>query len=139
MPLDDEQYRSLAAFRYALRRFLAFSEAAVKRAGVTAQQYQALLVIKSRPGESALIRELADELLLPHNAAVQLADRLATAGLAVRSPSSSDRRSVSLRLTGQGETVLSQLAADHLRQLLAQEQLLADSLGRLRGMAPVRS
>ena len=41
--VDPSVYEGLAAFRLALRRFLAFSEAATGAAGVTAQQYQALL------------------------------------------------------------------------------------------------
>ena len=47
--IDPKVYDGLAAFRLALRRFLAFSEAATSAAGVTAKQYQALLVIKTHP------------------------------------------------------------------------------------------
>ena len=46
-PLDDEAFAGLAGFRFALRQFLSFSEAAVKSAGVTAQQYQAMLAIRA--------------------------------------------------------------------------------------------
>ena len=44
------EYETLAAFRYALRQFLRFSEVAAQEAGLTPQQYQALLAIKGYPG-----------------------------------------------------------------------------------------
>ena len=48
--LDKAQYEALAAFRYALRKFLRFSESAAQAAGITPQQHQALLAIKGFPG-----------------------------------------------------------------------------------------
>jgi DNA-binding MarR family transcriptional regulator len=128
-------YQSLASFRYALRQFLAFSEAETRQAGVTPQQYQALLVIKTWPRAPATIRDLADQLMLQHNAAVQLVNRLAKAGLAERRPSMSDRRSVLLELTAKGEAMLTELASNHVKELLKHEPLLAESLSRLRRMA----
>jgi DNA-binding MarR family transcriptional regulator len=127
-------YDSLAAFRYALRQFLAFSESVTRQAGVTPQQYQAMLVIRTWPGEAATIKDLADQLILQHNAAVQLVNRLAKAGLAERQPSSADRRSVLLKLTRRGEQLLEELASHHLNELLRHEPLLAESLSRLRKM-----
>ena len=53
--IDPNVYDGLAAFRLALRRFMAFSEAATAAAGVTAQQYQALLVIKTHPTGAVMI------------------------------------------------------------------------------------
>ncbi len=101
--MDSEQYRGLASFRYALRRFLAASEAISRDGGVTPQQYQALLAIKTTDDAVITIKELAEQLLLTHHAAVQLVDRLAKAGLAERGRSEEDRRSVLLRLTDVGE------------------------------------
>ena len=43
-------FRTLAAIRYALRRFLRFSEKAAEAVGLTPQQHQALLTIKGFPG-----------------------------------------------------------------------------------------
>ena len=135
MALQQEQYEGLAAFRAMLRRFLLFSEAAAREAGVKPQQYQAMLAIKAWPGQSMPIKDLADQLHLRHNGAVQLADRLAKAGYAARSPSPSDGRSVLLRLTDEGEALLADLAARHLDELLRCEPLLAESVGRLRRLA----
>lgn len=130
--LAPDQYKGLAGFRYALRRFLAASEAISRAGGVTPQQYQALLSIKARTPETMAIKELAEQLMLTHHAAVQLVDRLAKAGLAVREPSAEDRRSVLLKLTGRGEALLDELAAKHLQAMLSQEPQLTESLRKLR-------
>src|SRR3954454_1938303 len=94
--LSQAQYEGLAEFRYALRQFLAFSEAATREVGVTPSQYQAMLVIKSSSAPAISIGELAGQMLLQHHGAVQLVDRLARIGLVRRRPSSTDRRSVLL-------------------------------------------
>ena len=133
--LDPSLYQGLAGFRYALRQFLAFSEAATGEAGVTPQQYQALLVIKTHRAEAIMVRELADQMLLQHHGAVQLVDRLVSAGLAERQDSLTDRRSVLVAMTAKGEKLLEDLAAHHIKELLKHEPLLAESLKRLRHMS----
>jgi DNA-binding MarR family transcriptional regulator len=115
-----------------MRRFLSLSEAAVSEAGVTSQQYQALLVIKVAPSGQIMVRELADQMLIQHHGAVQLVDRLSTAGLVLREPSEEDRRSVLVGLTAQGEELVERLAKIHLKGMLANERLLVESLARLR-------
>lgn len=45
-PLTDAEYRSLADFRFALRRFLAFSEDAARAQGLTPAQHQLLLAVR---------------------------------------------------------------------------------------------
>lgn len=124
--LYDAQYRALANFRYALRAFLAFSEAASSRSGVTPQQYQALLVIKASPKGPVTVRHLADQMFLKHNNAVQLVDRLVDARLVRREPSKDDRRAVSLTLTRKGEEKIAHLAAIHFRELAARQEELTD-------------
>lgn len=116
-PLEARQYRALASFRSAIRRFLAFSEAATRATGVTAQQYQAMLAIKAHPDEIISVGGLANELLLKHNGAVQQVDRLVAADLVRRVPADYDRRVVLLRLTSKGEDKITQLAATHFREL----------------------
>lgn len=133
MPLGV--YEGLAAFRRALRRFLAFSDAASAAAGVTAQQYQALLVIRAHIEGPIMIRDFAEQMLLQPHGAVQMVDRLCAGGWVERSHSPTDGRSVLVSLTGKGTAILRKLAADHVRELLAQEPLLAESLERLRQIA----
>jgi DNA-binding MarR family transcriptional regulator len=132
MRQDDSIYDGLAGFRFALRQFLAFSEVIAAAAGVTSRQYQAMLVIKTHPERAISIKALAEQMLLLPNGAVQLVDRLAAAELVERRPSPTDGRSVLVSLTAKGAQLLEQLAADHARELLDQEPLLAESLRRLR-------
>jgi DNA-binding MarR family transcriptional regulator len=132
MSLEPEQYQSLASFRLALRRFLAGAEAVSKAAGVTQQQYQAMLTIKTWPSRAMTMGDLAEQLLLTHHAAVQLINRMTTAGVAARAPSSADRRAVLLKLTPAGEALIERLAALHMAEVLRQEPYLTQSLRRLK-------
>lgn len=133
-PTEQSLYGGLAAFRHTLRRFMAFSDAATDAAGVTPQQYQALLVIGAHPQGRIMVRELAEQMLLKPHGAVQLVDRLAHGALVERQESPTDRRSVLVALTGKGAAVLEQLAANHRRELLRYEPLLRESLRRLRSI-----
>lgn len=128
----NELYEGLSGFRFALRRFLAFSEAVSGEAGVTPQQYQALLEIKTHPEGAIMVRDLAERMLLKPNGAVQMVDRLVNAELVTRKSSPTDRRSVLVSLTDKGEALLDLLANNHIKELLRREPLLAESLKRLR-------
>ena len=134
LAFDVQRYQGLAGFRMALRQFLAVSEVISRAAGVTAQQYQALLAIGCGP-EAMTMKVLAEQLLLQPHAAVQMVDRLAKAGLVERSPSPTDGRSVLLTLTAAGERLLELLAEQHLREMLKQEPHLSKSLRRIRQSA----
>jgi DNA-binding MarR family transcriptional regulator len=116
--LDPAEYQKLAKFRYVLRRFLSFSESAAAEVGLAAQQYQALLAIKGRGGDdSVTINELAHLLLIKHNSAVGLVDRLEAEGLVKRSADAEDRRKVNLRLTARGSRIFERLATAHREEL----------------------
>jgi DNA-binding MarR family transcriptional regulator len=136
--LDQEHYNGLASFRLALRRFISASETINRAAGITQQQYQAMLAIRTWPCETMLMKDLAEQLLLAHHAAVQLVDRLARQDLAERAPSPRDRRTVSLRLTPKGAALLDELASRHLAEVLRQEPTLTSSLKRLKHLKPSR-
>jgi DNA-binding MarR family transcriptional regulator len=117
-PIRPSDYRRLAAFRHALRRFLAFSEAAARDAGITPQQHQALLAIKGAAGlQAATVGYLAEQLLLQPHSAAELAERMVKSGLLERRESAADRRRVVLALTPAAERVLRDLSADHIREL----------------------
>ena len=134
--LNAARYQGLASFRLALRRFMAAAEAISKAEGVTQQQYQALLSIKTWPEAAMTVGDLAEQLLLTHHATVQLVDRMTRAGFAVRRPSPIDRRAVNLALTAQGEALVDKLAALHLREVLSQEAMLTRALRRLKQLSP---
>ncbi len=127
--LAKADYEALASFRLAMRRFLAFSQAAAERAGLTARQHQALLAIKGFPGGDAItIGELAERLLIRHHSAVELADRLCQAGLASRAHDPADRRRVMISLTPAAEETLRTLSGAHLGELRAMRPALAKLL-----------
>ncbi len=131
--MSDEDYQALAAFRYALRQFLRFSEEAARRGGVTPQQYIALIAVRGFPGRDRLtVSELAERLQIRHHSAVGLIDRMVAQGLIVRQPGGADRRQVFVTLTPRGAEVLEPLAAAHRDQLQRIGGDLQQILDRLR-------
>ncbi|HSD84759.1 MAG TPA: MarR family transcriptional regulator [Anaerolineae bacterium] len=116
--ISKADYETLAAFRYAVRQFLHFSEEAAEAVGLTPQQHQALLTIRGFPGrEQVTIRELAERLQIRHHSAVGLVNRLAKQRLVVREAAENDRRQVLITLTSRGLDMLEQLAAVHRAEL----------------------
>ena len=133
-PITKPQYEALAAFRYALRQFIHFSEAAAQSAGITAQQHQALLAIKGFPGrDQVTVGELAERLQVRHHSAVGLVDRLVAERLVIRAHSTADRRQVLIQLTPRGEKVLNRLASVHREQLRRVGPAIRELLDRLGG------
>jgi DNA-binding MarR family transcriptional regulator len=117
-PLTRAQMRRLAEFRFQLRKFLHFSSLAADSAGIRAQQYQLLQCVWGMPEElDPTIANVAARMLLKHNSAVELVDRMIEQGLLRRSPDPTDHRRILLRMTPQGEKLLGSLAAWHLREL----------------------
>jgi DNA-binding MarR family transcriptional regulator len=130
--LETRDYAQLAAFRHALRRFLRFSEQAAAGVGLTSQHYQAMLVLRGCPEERRVtIAELAEQLLIKHNSAVELVDRLVAGELVAREASALDRRKVELRLTQRGRQMLAALAAMHRRELQRIGPILKGFFGEL--------
>ena len=115
----EADYRRLAAWRYALRRFLRFSEEAARRAGVSPSQYQLMLFVRGFPDGAPAIADLADRLQIHHQSAVGLVDRSESAGLVRRVPDSSDRRRVRIALTPRGTSLIRRLVVEHLRTIAA--------------------
>jgi DNA-binding MarR family transcriptional regulator len=111
-------YRSLADFRHAIRRFLNFSERAAREAGIEPHQHQALLAIKGLPtGQKATVGALAERLQVQHHTAVELINRLQAKKLIRRTRNGPDRREVMLALTNRGEHVLTALTRLHRAEL----------------------
>jgi DNA-binding MarR family transcriptional regulator len=130
--LRKTQYETLAAFRYALRRFIHFSEQAAEAVGLTPQQHQAMLAIKGFPGRDCVtVGELAERLQLRHHSVVGLIDRMAAENLVERELARDDRRKVLIRLTATGERKLQKLSTIHSRQLRQVGPELSGLLERL--------
>jgi DNA-binding MarR family transcriptional regulator len=122
-------YEALAAFRYAIRRYLTFSERNARAAGLEPQQYQALLAIKGVPEtQHATIGLLAERLQIQHHSAVELIDRLEKRGLVRRARSRVDRRQVLVQLTPGGERKLRRISLPHREELRAAGSQLLTAL-----------
>ena len=116
--LSKADYEALAEFRYALRKFLGFSEASAAENGVTPQQYQALLAIEGFPGRNwVTIGELAEQMRVAHHSAVGLVDRMETMRLVKRAAAKEDRRRVQVTLTAKGKKLLEKLYRVHRDEL----------------------
>jgi DNA-binding MarR family transcriptional regulator len=128
--LGQGDYEVLAAFRHALRRFQHQSDENVRKAGLTPQQHQALLVLKGGyPGSAAIsVGALADALLIRHHSAVELVGRLVKAGLVTRARSEADRRLMIVSVTPAGDEVLLSLSAANLVVLQQAAPVLSDLL-----------
>jgi DNA-binding MarR family transcriptional regulator len=130
MPLTRSEYEMLAAFRYRLRQFHAFSEKAAAGVGLTQQQYQALLAVRAHGGPGLLtISELAAQLLIKHHSAVGMVNRLEEQRMVKREPSPEDGRKVGVRLTPTGHQVFDKLASTHRGEL----RRIGPDLARLMG------
>lgn len=117
-PLRKADYEVIAAFRYALRSFLRFSEDAARAHGLTPQQHQLLLAIKGLPGrERATVGELAERLKLRPHSVLGEVNRAVAAGLVSREADPTDGRIVEVTLTAVGERTLAALTAAHRTEL----------------------
>jgi len=114
--LDDRDFERLLGVRDGLRRFLRWSEAQAKAAGITPAQHQLLLAIRGHRGAPS-VGDVSEHLLLRHHSAVELVDRAVAAGLVAREADRDDHRVVRLRLTAAGERCLHDLSATHLEEL----------------------
>ncbi len=127
--MSREQYAALADFRFRLRRFLAFSEAAAARAGLPPQQHQALLTLAGHAGRApATVGLLAEQLLIAPHSAAELVARMVEAGLLSKTRAVEDRRRSALALTPRAEALLRTLTATHLEELRGLAPALADAL-----------
>jgi DNA-binding MarR family transcriptional regulator len=108
----DADYARLARFRYALRRYLHFSEAQARAVGISPNQYQLMLFVRASPGPPT-IADLAQRLQIEHQSAVGLLDRSVQAGLVLRERDRQDARRVRVALTARGATLLARMVAAH--------------------------
>ena len=127
-------YRALAEFRFQIRQFLRFSEAAARKVGLEPQQHQLLLAIKGmEPATKPTVGELATRLQTRHHSVVELIDRLEARQLVGRRRSDQDRRQVWIELTPQGERILEALSVEHRAELETAGPALLDALRALLG------
>jgi DNA-binding MarR family transcriptional regulator len=130
----QSRLKSLAEFRFQMRKFLSFSEIASERYGIPAQQYQLMQVIAAMPeDQQASITYLAERMILRHNSTVELVDRAERAGLVRRENDPKDLRRSIVQLTPEGQKSLQRLVAEHLKELAPLCEPLIHALRELQG------
>ena len=123
----EADIEAIAAFRYAIRRFLRFSEQAARRERITPQQHQLLLAIKGFPHRDyATVSELAHRLQMRQHSVVGLIDRTVKLGLVRRERGTQDRREVFIYITPDGEALLARLTELHRQELATMRGALTD-------------
>jgi DNA-binding MarR family transcriptional regulator len=132
--LTHRDYEILADFRYAMRKFVRFSEEAAATVGLTPQQYQGLLAIRGFPDRTPMtIGDLAERLQMRPHTAVALVNRLVHQGQVVRQLATKDKRQVHVVLTDQGTAALERLAWMHREELQRLKVPLSELTDYLRG------
>ncbi len=133
--ITNTDYRSLAAFRFEIRKFLAFSEKAARSVGIEPQQHQLLLAVRGLSADTRpTIRSVAERLCVKHHTAVALVDKLEQRGLLTRERGSEDKREVLLRLTVEGEAMLRELSELHRDQLRTVGPAMVSALQTILGL-----
>jgi DNA-binding MarR family transcriptional regulator len=131
---DQSKLKSLAEFRFQMRKFLSFSEMASERCGIPAQQYQLMQVIAAIPeDQQASITYLAERMILRHNSTVELVDRAERAGLVQRESDPKDMRRSLVHLTPEGQKILERLVVEHVSELAPRCEHLIHALRDLQG------
>ena len=138
--LTLREYQRLAEIRHQIRRYLHAGEVAARLLGLEPQQHQMLLVIQGMPaGVRPNVGEVAERLQIEHHSAVELLNRLSTAGYVRRERENGDRREVLLVLTAKGSRVLVELAEHHAWELAEGAPRLSAAVRRAvrRALRPV--
>jgi DNA-binding MarR family transcriptional regulator len=117
----------VAEFRRALRHVVRRVESVALQAGLTAQRYDLLLMIRAGNGVPLRPTDLAGLLEMQQTAVTELVKRTEEAGLIERRPSAADGRAWHLHLTPEGERRLMQafvgLRADREQLVAAMREL----------------
>jgi DNA-binding MarR family transcriptional regulator len=131
-PLTDADYRALADFRHALRRFLSFSEHAAREAGLTPAHHQLLLAIRGHTDGAPSTSDVAERLQIKLHSATELVERAEAKGLLTRRHADPhDARRAVLALTAEGEAHLEALSVLHRRELRRFREEMDEALGGL--------
>lgn len=130
--LHAEDYDALAAFRYAMRKFLRFSKDLLAQSALTPEQYEAMLALKAFSSKGGLtVGRLSERLQVRHHTAISLVDRLAKRNLVMRKPGKDDRREVYVKLTRTGSALLSAVATIHRQEIRLRSREMIAALERL--------
>lgn len=117
-PLTGDDFAMLFTFRRAMLQFTKWSEQRVRKAGLTPQQYLLLLAVRAWTGDAPpSVGDLAAELLIRPNSAIELVHRAEVLGLIARHRDPHDQRVVRVSVTPKARDLLDGLATAHLAEL----------------------
>jgi DNA-binding MarR family transcriptional regulator len=129
-------YQELAEFRYRIVSYVKKADQGARAAGLEPQQYLLMLALRGLPaGREPAIRVLAERLQVRHHSAVGLIDRLERRGLVRRERAKDDRRSVLVRLTARGNSVLAKVANERIEDLRTMAPALVRALSAIIAIA----
>lgn len=116
--LSGDHIAMLFTFRRAMLQFTKWSERRVREAGLTPQQYLVLLAVRARTSDDPpSVGDLAEQLLIRPNSAIELVSRAVTLGLVTRQRDPSDQRVVRVSVTDKANALIDVLATAHLAEL----------------------
>jgi DNA-binding MarR family transcriptional regulator len=121
----ESDYQDQADFRYAIRRFLRFSEVQARDKGITPQQHLLLLTVRGHPSYPGVsIGEIAERMQVRHHSASLLVERTVKKGLLNREVDASDRRRALVSLTSAGQSMLDHITRANRKELGSLEDSL---------------
>ena len=121
-------------FSLSVSVFLRASKRSASQAGLTVMEYDLLLALSAFPSSTCPnIAILCERLLIHHHVASEAVGRLAEKKLLATKRSARDRRSVTLLLTADGESLLRQIAVGSMEGLREQSPRIVKSLATLVG------
>jgi DNA-binding MarR family transcriptional regulator len=119
-------------FSVSVLGFLRASKKSANEAGLTVMEYDLMLALSAYPQRTCPnIAILCERLLIHHHVASEAVGRLADRDLLRTRRSARDRRSVTLILTSDGESLLQQIAVRSAETLREQGPRIAKSLATL--------
>jgi DNA-binding MarR family transcriptional regulator len=123
---------ALVGFWFRVQRFLRARKAFAREEGLDAREYELMLMLRALDGRaSPNVSVIAENLFVQHHIAAALVKRLAAEGLVSLQRSNADRRSLSVRLTPAGESLLERVVNRSVEGLENEGPEMATALGRI--------
>lgn len=124
----------LVDFCFRVQEFLRTRRAFAKSEGLDPREYELLLMLKALAGRRSVnVSLIAENLFVHHHVAAGLVKDLANRGLVSTQRSQRDRRSLSLHLTAQGESLLERIVVRSVDGLASEGPQMISSLGKILG------
>jgi DNA-binding MarR family transcriptional regulator len=123
---------ALIDFWFQVQEFLRARRELAKQMGLDASEYEVMLMLRAFPqGECPSISLVAERLFLQHHIAAATVKRLVRRDLVISERSELDRRSLTLRLTLQGQKMVEEIVHKSVAGLEAEGPEMMNSLAKL--------